>query len=44
MTPVANETLDPVRRNHLLQRPPIVLTTSDRDSLLALLRTAVKDY
>ena len=41
--PVANEAVDPVRRSHLLQRPPIVLTNSDRDSLLALLRTAVTD-
>ena len=33
MTSAANE------RNHLIQRPPIVLTTSDRDSLLSLLRS-----
>ena len=33
MTSAANE------ESHLLQRPPIVLTTSDRDSLLSLLRS-----
>jgi regulator of nucleoside diphosphate kinase len=41
--PMANEAVDVVRRSHLLQRPPIVLTNSDRDSLLALLRTSVTD-
>ena len=33
LTSAANE------ESHLLQRPPIVLTTSDRDSLLSLLRS-----
>ncbi|HKS63286.1 MAG TPA: GreA/GreB family elongation factor [Xanthobacteraceae bacterium] len=41
--PAVNETVDPAQRSHLLRRPPIVLTNSDRDSLLALLRTAVTD-
>jgi len=41
---VANQATDPTRGNHLLrQRPPIVLTSSDRDSLVMLLRTAVND-
>jgi len=41
--PVVNEAIDPAQRNHLLQRPPIVLTNADRDSLLSLLRTTVTD-
>ena len=40
---VANQATDPTREDHLRQRPPIVLTNSDRDSLLMLLRTAVND-
>jgi regulator of nucleoside diphosphate kinase len=38
-----NEAADPARRNHLLQRPAIVMTNSDRDRLLVLLRTAGTD-
>lgn len=41
--PVPNVAIDPAHRDHLLQRPAIVLTSSDRDSLLTLLRTAVRD-
>ena len=41
--PATTETVDPAQRSHLLRRPPIVLTNSDRDSLVALLRTAVTD-
>jgi|SRR5689334_1194640 len=41
--PAANQAIDPTKRSHLLRRPPIVLTSSDRDSILALLRTAVTD-
>jgi regulator of nucleoside diphosphate kinase len=41
--PAANEAIDPTQSNHLLRRPPIVLTNSDRDSLLALLGTPVID-
>jgi len=40
---VANQAIDPTRGNHLCQRPPIVLTSSDRDSLLVLLRTTGND-
>jgi regulator of nucleoside diphosphate kinase len=41
--PVANEVVDPARRCHLRQRPPIVLTNSDRDCLVALLHTSATD-
>ena len=40
---VAYQAIDPTSGNHLRQRPPIVLTNSDRNSLLVLLRTAVND-
>ena len=39
--PVPDVAIDLAHRNHLLQRPAIVLTNSDRDNLLALLRNAV---
>ena len=40
MIPAANEALDHDPGIRLLRRPPIVLTSWDRDNLLALLRTA----
>ena len=40
MTRGTNEALDRAQRSCLLERPPIVLTASDRDRLIALLRTA----
>ena len=40
---VASQAIDLTRGDHLRQRPPIVLTNSDRDSLLVLLRTAATD-
>jgi len=40
---VASQAIDLTRCDHLRQRPPIVLTNSDRDSLLVLLRAAVTD-
>lgn len=40
MTPAVGETLDHADGNHLRERPPIFLTTLDRDNLIALLRTA----
>ena len=40
MTPVATRAIDPAQTNNLRERPPIILTSSDRDSLLTLLRTA----
>jgi len=43
VVPMPNVAIDSAQRNHLLQRPTIVLTSSDRDSLLALLRTAATD-
>jgi regulator of nucleoside diphosphate kinase len=38
--PAASEALDHDGRAHALQRPAIVLTSADRDDLVALLRTA----
>jgi regulator of nucleoside diphosphate kinase len=38
--PAANEVLDHDPGSRLLRRPPIVLTSWDRDNLMALLRTA----
>ena len=40
MTRGTNEALDRAQRSYLLERPPIVLTASDSDRLIALLRTA----
>jgi regulator of nucleoside diphosphate kinase len=41
MTRRAREAVDNARCGHVLERPPIVLTASDRDRLSSLLRAAV---